>query len=85
MYIGKWATAMNDDESMGRHDHELSVHALVSVDGVTVECSFYIPQLHYSAHERHKLIKQAIREKILRSSQFGASMRNPSTIDFVEL
>jgi hypothetical protein len=81
----KWATSLNDDESMGRHDHELPVHALVSVDGVTVECNFYIPQLYYIEHERHNLIKQTIREKVLRSSQIAGSMRNPSSIDFVEL
>lgn len=81
----KWATIMNDEETMGRHDHELPVHALVSVDGVAVECQFYIPQLHYFEHERKKLITQAIREKVISSSQFGAGMRNPAKIDFVEL
>lgn len=81
----KWATLLNDEETMGRHDHELPVHALVSVDGVTVECQFHIPQLYYVAHERAKLIKQVIREKIMRSSQFGASLRVPSKVDFVEL
>jgi hypothetical protein len=81
----KWAEVMNDVSIMGRYDHMLPVHALVSVDNVTVECKFHIPKLYYNERERKTIIESQLRQKLHRSSDWAASVRRPPTIDFVEL
>lgn len=81
----KYATALNDIENMGRHDHELPVHALVSVAGVAIECNFHIPRLYYRKHEREKIITSTLRGKINQSNDWVGTYRHPSKIDFVEL
>lgn len=81
----KWAEVVNDVDIMGRYDHMLPVHALVSVDGVTVECNFHIPRLYYNERERKNIILSQLRQKVARSSDWSASLRRPAAIDFVEL
>lgn len=81
----KWATALNDTEILGRHDHEFPVHALVSVDGVTVECNFFIPQLHYYHRMREQQIISTIRRLVAVSSEWSGGFRRPAKIEFVEL
>lgn len=81
----KYAEALNDSESMGRHDHQLPVHALVSVDGVMVECNFWIPKLYYRENDRRRLIMSTLRSKLNTSSSWAGSIRLQSAVDFVEV
>lgn len=81
----KMATAVNDAENMGRHDHLLPVHALVSVRNVTVESEFWIPKLNYRASERGNIIRSEIVRRMNDSSTWTPSMRHSADIDFVEV
>lgn len=81
----KMATAVNDAENMGRHDHLMPVHALVSVRNVTVESEFWIPKLNYRASERDNIIRSEIIRRMNDSSTWTPSMRHRADIDFVEV
>jgi hypothetical protein len=81
----QWASAVNDVDIMGRYDHMLPVHALVSVDDVTAECNFHIPKLYYNERERNAIIAATLRQKLMRSSDWAAPLRSMRSIDFVEL
>ena len=81
----KVAGALNDLKSMGRHDHLLPVHAMVSVNNITVEANFWIPKLNYRNGDRATIIQNHINAKIGSSPQWRNSFRNTTNVDFVEL
>lgn len=81
----KWAGIQNDTKVLGRHDHEFPVHALVSIDDVTVEVNFYIPRLYYSKDRREDIIRSVLLEKINQSSEWSYGLRRQKNIEFVEL
>lgn len=81
----KVAEALNNVNCLGRHEHQLPVHALVSVGDTAVECNFHISRVGYTSHRRKELIIKAIRQEISTSSDWAGSHRHPSEIDYVEL
>lgn len=81
----RWAQACNDFHLLGRHEHELPVHAIVSVGSTSVECNFHIPRLHYRDKERAAVIMRTIRGKVAASSEWSGGFRHTTKIDFVEL
>jgi hypothetical protein len=81
----KHAEALNNYNALGRHEHQFPIHALVNVKDISVECTFYIPQLYYFPHERNKTILSALRNKICSLPEWSGSFRDPAVIDFVEL
>lgn len=81
----KVAGALNDLKSMGRHDHQLPVNAMVSVNNITVEASFWIPKLNYRQGDRERIIQGHINKKIGESPTWRNSFRSITDIDFVEL
>lgn len=84
MYL-RYASAMNIHQKLGRHDHEMPVHALVSVNGITTEALFYIPIYGYYEHQRKLRIEDVIRFRLRRSSRFAGSIRIRPEIDYIEL
>jgi len=82
----KIAEALNDIENMGRHDHLLPVHLLVTVNDTTVECNMWIPQLYYRESDRERIIISTIYGKLQPSSEWGGALRyGRQKVDFVEL
>lgn len=81
----KLATALNDSKTLGRHDHEHVVNALVSVGDTTVQCNVYVPKLGFIPAIRNRLIGDAIRKQLSLSSDWAGSLRRPQPVDFVEL
>lgn len=81
----KLAGALNDVHILGRHDHEIPVHALVSVGGTAVECTVHVPKLNYMPALRNKAILSTIASKASASSQWAGSLRRGVDIDYVEL
>lgn len=81
----RYASAINLSRTMGRHDHEAPVHALVSVNDITVECNFYIPLLYLTMYSRERVIMETIKSTIGRSSEWSGSLRHSTKIEFVEL
>lgn len=81
----RYATALNDHRTLGRHDHEFPVHAIVSVDNVAVECNFHIPQLNYYPFNRDSIIRSTLRQLISASSDWSGGFRHQAKTDFVEL
>lgn len=81
----KIAEALNDRDNMGRHDHMLPVHLLVTVGNTTVECNMWIPQLYYRKSQRESIIRSTIHGKLRDSSEWSGGLRHGNKIDFVEL
>lgn len=81
----KIAEALNDHDVLGRHDHQLPVKVLVSVDNIAVECELWIPKLYYRDSDRNRIIQSTIHGKLNQSSEWSGSLRYGPKIDFVEL
>lgn len=81
----RYATALNIHQKLGRHDHEIPIHALVSVNGLTTEVNIHIPKYGYFPHRRKDCIESLIRDRLRRASRYAGSLRTRPVVEFIEL
>lgn len=80
----KMAKAVNDRDNMGRTEHMLPVHLLVTVGSTTVEANIWIPRINYRASERDNHIRLEITNRLNDSSEWSGGIRHGQKIDFIE-
>lgn len=81
----KYAGAINDFNNMGRKDHLVPIHALVSVDNTCAEVTMHVNKLHLRTDNRHAHILHDIINRVKASSEWSPSIRHAVKIDYVEL
>lgn len=75
---------INDKDTMGRKEHLIPCHLLVSVGSIAVEATLHIPKANYSKLNHDAMVRREIFNRLNTSSTWG-NVRNRNTVDFVPL
>lgn len=81
----RYAKALNDARVMGRKDHLIPVHVIVTVNGVTTDAEIGVSRVNYTERRHNDLIRSTILQQLSTSSAWRGSIRHPLDFDFVEL